>query len=138
MPSSSSTETRCQPALCCTSDATDSEALTGRVSSGTRSKQSSSCSSRSLHKVSAPHKISFRTPRPFVDVPIEYYDLSITHRDDTDDKVTVQAAEAILKHGVGIKCATITPDEARVEEFKLKKMWKSVRGSLLHHSVYTG
>lgn len=60
-------------------------------------------------------------------MPIEYYDLSITHRDDTDDKVTVEAAEAILKHGVGIKCATITPDEARVEEFKLKKMWKSVR-----------
>lgn len=51
----------------------------------------------------------------------------MTHRDDTDDKVTVDAANAILKHGVGIKCATITPDEARVEEFKLKKMWKSVR-----------
>ncbi|WP_309093247.1 NADP-dependent isocitrate dehydrogenase [Phenylobacterium sp.] len=67
---------------------------------------------------------------PFVDLPIEYYDLGIEHRDATDDKVTVQAAEAIKKHGVGIKCATITPDEARVEEFKLKKMWKSPNGTI--------
>ncbi|ACG77403.1 isocitrate dehydrogenase, NADP-dependent [Phenylobacterium zucineum HLK1] len=67
---------------------------------------------------------------PFVDLPIEYYDLGIEHRDATDDKVTVEAAEAIKKHGVGIKCATITPDEARVEEFKLKKMWKSPNGTI--------
>ncbi len=52
------------------------------------------------------------------------------HRDDTDDKVTVESAEAIKKHGVGVKCATITPDEARVEEFKLKKMWKSPNGTI--------
>jgi len=54
---------------------------------------------------------------PFLDLQIEYYDLGMEHRDATDDKVTVEAAEAIKKHGVGIKCATITPDEARVEEF---------------------
>ncbi|RTK95705.1 MAG: isocitrate dehydrogenase (NADP(+)) [Neisseriaceae bacterium] len=62
---------------------------------------------------------------PYVDVEIKYYDLGMEHRDATDDKVTVEAAEAIKKYNVGIKCATITPDEARVEEFKLKKMWKS-------------
>jgi isocitrate dehydrogenase len=67
---------------------------------------------------------------PFLDLPIEYYDLGMEHRDATDDKVTVEAAEAIKKHGVGIKCATITPDEARVEEFKLKKMWKSPNGTI--------
>jgi isocitrate dehydrogenase len=67
---------------------------------------------------------------PFVDLPIEYYDLGIEHRDATDDKVTVQAAEAIKKHGVGIKCATITPDEARVKEFDLKSMWKSPNGTI--------
>ena len=67
---------------------------------------------------------------PFVDVPIDYYDLSIEHRDATDDKVTLDAANAIKKHGVGIKCATITPDEARVEEFKLKKMWRSPNGTI--------
>jgi isocitrate dehydrogenase len=67
---------------------------------------------------------------PFVDVPIEYYDLGVEHRDATEDKVTIEAAEAIKKHGVGIKCATITPDEARVEEFKLKKMWKSPNGTI--------
>ena len=67
---------------------------------------------------------------PFVDVPIEYYDLSVTSRDATDDKITEQAAEAILKYNVGIKCATITPDEARVKEFNLKKMWKSPNGTI--------
>src|SRR5437762_1373024 len=67
---------------------------------------------------------------PFLDLQIEYYDLGIEHRDATEDKVTVQAAEAIKKYGVGVKCATITPDEARVEEFKLKKMWKSPNGTI--------
>src|SRR4030095_10013030 len=67
---------------------------------------------------------------PFLDVQLDYYDLGIEHRDATDDKVTVASAEAIKKYGVGIKCATITPDEARVEEFKLKKMWKSPNGTI--------
>jgi isocitrate dehydrogenase len=67
---------------------------------------------------------------PYLDLPIEYYDLSIENRDATDDQVTIDAAKAIQKHGVGIKCATITPDEARVEEFKLKKMWKSPNGTI--------
>jgi isocitrate dehydrogenase len=67
---------------------------------------------------------------PFLDVQLDYYDLGIEHRDATDDKVTVESAEAIKRHGVGIKCATITPDEARVEEFKLKKMWKSPNGTI--------
>ncbi len=67
---------------------------------------------------------------PYLDLDIDYYDLSIQHRDETNDQVTVDAANAILKHGVGVKCATITPDEARVEEFKLKKMWKSPNGTI--------
>ena len=67
---------------------------------------------------------------PFLDIDLEYYDLSIEHRDATDDQVTIDAANAIKKHGVGVKCATITPDEARVEEFKLKKMWKSPNGTI--------
>jgi isocitrate dehydrogenase len=67
---------------------------------------------------------------PYVDVPIEYYDLGVQHRDATEDKVTIQAAEAIKKYNVGIKCATITPDEARVKEFNLKKMWKSPNGTI--------
>jgi isocitrate dehydrogenase len=67
---------------------------------------------------------------PYLDIDLHYYDLSIENRDATDDKVTVEAAEAIKKHGVGVKCATITPDEARVEEFKLKKMWKSPNGTI--------
>ncbi|MCB1488797.1 MAG: NADP-dependent isocitrate dehydrogenase, partial [Bauldia sp.] len=62
---------------------------------------------------------------PYLDVELLYFDLSIEHRDATDDKVTVEAAEAIKATGVGVKCATITPDEARVEEFGLKKMWRS-------------
>lgn len=67
---------------------------------------------------------------PFLDVDLKYYDLGIEYRDQTDDKVTVDAAEAILKYQVGVKCATITPDEARVEEFKLKKMWLSPNGTI--------
>ena len=67
---------------------------------------------------------------PFLDIQLDYYDLGIEHRDATDDKVTVDSAEAIKKYGVGVKCATITPDEARVEEFKLKKMWKSPNGTI--------
>jgi isocitrate dehydrogenase len=67
---------------------------------------------------------------PFLDLKIDYYDLSIENRDATSDKVTVEAAEAIKKHGVGIKCATITPDEARVKEFNLKQMWKSPNGTI--------
>jgi len=67
---------------------------------------------------------------PYLDLPIDYYDLSVTHRDDTNDQVTLDAANAIKKHRVGIKCATITPDEDRVVEFNLKKMWKSPNGTL--------
>ncbi|MEI3851792.1 MULTISPECIES: NADP-dependent isocitrate dehydrogenase [Ensifer] len=67
---------------------------------------------------------------PYLDVDLEYYDLSVENRDATEDQVTVDAANAIKKHGVGVKCATITPDEARVEEFKLKKMWKSPNGTI--------
>ena len=71
-----------------------------------------------------------RLIQPYLDVDLLYYDLSVQNRDATDDKVTVEAAEAIKKHGVGVKCATITPDEARVEEFDLKKMWKSPNGTI--------
>ena len=67
---------------------------------------------------------------PYLDVNLEYYDLGIENRDATDDQVTIDAANAIKKHGVGVKCATITPDEARVKEFDLKKMWKSPNGTI--------
>jgi isocitrate dehydrogenase len=67
---------------------------------------------------------------PYLDVDLHYYDLSIESRDATDDQVTVDAANAIKQHGVGVKCATITPDEARVEEFGLKKMWRSPNGTI--------
>ena len=67
---------------------------------------------------------------PYLDVDLLYYDLGVEHRDATNDQVTIDAAEAIKKHNVGVKCATITPDEARVEEFKLKKMWKSPNGTI--------
>jgi len=67
---------------------------------------------------------------PYLDINLEYYDLGMEHRDATDDQVTIDSAYAILKHGVGVKCATITPDEARVEEFGLKKMWKSPNGTV--------
>jgi isocitrate dehydrogenase len=67
---------------------------------------------------------------PYLDIDLKYYDLSVTKRDETDDQITVEAAEAIKHYGVGVKCATITPDEARVEEFKLKKMWRSPNGTI--------
>lgn len=67
---------------------------------------------------------------PYLDIDIKYYDLGVEHRDATDDQVTVDAANAIREYGVGIKCATITPDEARVEEFGLKKMWRSPNGTI--------
>src|SRR6187401_126703 len=67
---------------------------------------------------------------PYLDVNLEYYDLSIQHRDETDDQVTIDAANAIKRHGVGVKCATITPDEARVDEFGLKKMWRSPNATI--------
>jgi isocitrate dehydrogenase len=67
---------------------------------------------------------------PYLDINLEYYDLGIEHRDATNDQVTIDSANAIKKHGVGIKCATITPDEARVEEFGLKQMWKSPNGTI--------
>ena len=70
---------------------------------------------------------------PYLDLPIQYFDLGMEHRDATDDKVTLEAAEAIIKCKVGIKCATITPDEARVKEFSLKKMWKSPNGTIRNH-----
>ncbi len=67
---------------------------------------------------------------PYLDIDLKYFDLGIEHRDATDDQVTIDAANEIKKYGVGVKCATITPDEARVEEFKLKKMWKSPNGTI--------
>ncbi len=68
--------------------------------------------------------------KPYLDIDLHYYDLGIEHRDATEDRVTVEAAEAIKKYGVGVKCATITPDEDRVKEFNLKKMWKSPNGTI--------
>ena len=67
---------------------------------------------------------------PYLEIDLKYYDLGVEYRDKTEDKVTTEAAEAIKKYGVGVKCATITPDEARVEEFKLKQMWKSPNGTI--------
>ncbi|MCH7795078.1 MAG: NADP-dependent isocitrate dehydrogenase, partial [Proteobacteria bacterium] len=67
---------------------------------------------------------------PYLDVDLIYFDLSIESRDASDDRITVDAANAIKAHGVGVKCATITPDEARVEEFGLKKMWRSPNGTI--------
>jgi isocitrate dehydrogenase len=74
--------------------------------------------------------IKDRLIHPYLDVNLDYYDLGIEHRDATDDQVTIDAAEAIKRHGVGVKCATITPDEARVEEFGLKQMWRSPNGTI--------
>ena len=74
--------------------------------------------------------IKDRLIHPHLDIDLDYYDLAITERDRTDDQVTVDAAEAIKRHGVGVKCATITPDEARVQEFGLKKMWRSPNGTI--------
>lgn len=67
---------------------------------------------------------------PYLDIDLKYFDLGIEHRDETDDQVTIDSAEAIKHYGVGVKCATITPDEARVEEFGLKKMWRSPNGTI--------
>src|ERR1035441_3302176 len=67
---------------------------------------------------------------PYLDIELEYYDLGIEKRDETDDQITVDAANAIKRHGVGVKCATITPDEARVAEFGLKRMWRSPNGTI--------
>src|SRR6187549_1513763 len=74
--------------------------------------------------------IKDRLIHPYLDVDLEYYDLGITHRDATDDQVTIDAANAIKRHGVGVKCATITPDEDRVREFGLKQMWRSPNGTI--------
>ncbi|GAB4326703.1 MAG: NADP-dependent isocitrate dehydrogenase [Dehalococcoidia bacterium] len=76
------------------------------------------------------HFIKDKLILPYLDIQLEYYDLGIENRDATDDQVTVDAAYAIKKHGVGVKCATITPDEARVKEFNLKQMWKSPNGTI--------
>ncbi|MEC8322342.1 MAG: isocitrate/isopropylmalate family dehydrogenase, partial [Pseudomonadota bacterium] len=67
---------------------------------------------------------------PYLDIDLKYYDLSIQVRDNTNDQITIDAAQAIKEYGVGVKCATITPDEARVEEFKLKEMWRSPNGTI--------
>jgi isocitrate dehydrogenase len=67
---------------------------------------------------------------PYLDINLEYYDLGVEYRDKTNDQVTIDAAHAIKKHGVGVKCATITPDEGRVKEFGLKDMWKSPNGTI--------
>ncbi len=67
---------------------------------------------------------------PYLDIELKYFDLGIEARDATNDQITIDAAEAIKRHGVGVKCATITPDEARVAEFGLKKMWKSPNGTI--------
>ncbi|MDQ0317461.1 NADP-dependent isocitrate dehydrogenase [Amorphus orientalis] len=76
------------------------------------------------------HYIKEKLIHPYLDLDLEYYDLSVQKRDETDDQITVDAANAIKRHGVGVKCATITPDEGRVEEFGLKKMWRSPNGTI--------
>ena len=76
------------------------------------------------------HYIRDKLIHPYLDIDLKYYDLSVENRDATRDQVTVESAHAILKHGVGVKCATITPDEQRVEEFHLKQMWKSPNGTI--------
>lgn len=75
-------------------------------------------------------KIKDKLIRPYLDLDLEYYDLSVEKRDETNDQITIDAANAIRAYGVGVKCATITPDEARVEEFNLKKMWRSPNGTI--------
>lgn len=74
--------------------------------------------------------IKERHIHPYLDLKTEYYDLSVQNRDATNDQVTIDCAEAMKKHGVGIKCATITPDKGRVKEFNLKQMWKSPNGTI--------
>ena len=81
------------------------------------------------------HIIREKLILPFLDIDIKYFDLSIENRDATNDQVTIDSAEAIKEYGVGIKCATITPDEDRVKEFKLKKMWKSPNGTIRNLSL---
>jgi isocitrate dehydrogenase len=76
------------------------------------------------------HYIREKLIHPYLDIDLEYYDLSVENRDATNDQVTIDAANAIRRHGAGVKCATITPDEARVKEFKLKEMWKSPNGTI--------
>ncbi|RBM05949.1 NADP-dependent isocitrate dehydrogenase [Novacetimonas cocois] len=76
------------------------------------------------------HFIKERLILPYLDIDLKYFDLGIVHRDETDDRVTVEAAEAVRRYGVGVKCATITPDEERVKEFGLKKMWRSPNGTI--------
>ncbi|MFL6748033.1 MAG: NADP-dependent isocitrate dehydrogenase [Sphingomicrobium sp.] len=76
------------------------------------------------------HFIKEKLIHPYLDLDLKYYDLGVEHRDATNDRVTVEAAEAIKKYGVGVKCATITPDEGRVQEFGLKEMWKSPNGTI--------
>ena len=76
------------------------------------------------------HFIKDQLILPYLDIELDYYDLSIQNRDATDDQVTIDAANAIKRHGVGVKCATITPDEARVAEFGLKQMWRSPNGTI--------
>ncbi len=76
------------------------------------------------------HTIRDTLIHPYLDIDLDYYDLSVQHRDETADQVTVDAAEAIKRHGAGVKCATITPDEARVTEFNLKEMWRSPNGTI--------
>jgi len=76
------------------------------------------------------HRIRESLILPYLDIDLKYYDLSVQKRDETDDRITVEAAEATRKYGVGVKCATITPDEARVKEFNLKQMWRSPNGTI--------
>ncbi len=76
------------------------------------------------------HLIRDKLIHPYLDIELKYFDLSIEHRDATNDQATIDAAEAIKACGVGVKCATITPDEARVKEFHLKEMWKSPNGTI--------
>src|SRR3954452_21787606 len=71
-----------------------------------------------------------RLIKPYLDIDLKYYDLGIEKRDATNDQITIDSAEAIKQYGVGVKCATIPPDEARVEEFHLKEMWKSPNGTI--------
>ncbi|MCG8593264.1 MAG: isocitrate/isopropylmalate family dehydrogenase, partial [Kiloniellales bacterium] len=75
-------------------------------------------------------KIKDKLILPYLDVDLKYFDLSVQSRDASDDQITVDSANAIKQYGVGVKCATITPDEARVEEFGLKKMWRSPNGTI--------
>ena len=76
------------------------------------------------------HFIKEKLIHPYLDIDLKYYDLSVENRDATNDQVTIDSAEATKKYGVAVKCATITPDEARVKEFNLKEMWKSPNGTI--------